>query len=231
MANSARNKPGTTQAAEADESKVLDNLLAKYEANKKRINTVVTVILAAVVGYFAYTKLYNEPREQKAATAMAFAQRYFEADSVDKALNGDGQHKGFLFVMKKYSGTKAANLCHYYAGVCYLMKGDFKNSIKHLEDFDGNGSMVEYVAAGVLGDAYMETNNTAKAITAYEKAIGNTKDDLLTPVYMLRLATLCEMSNKKDDAKKYYQKIKDEFPQSEQAREIDKYLGRLGEHD
>ncbi len=231
MANSARNKPGTTQAAEAEDSKVLDNLLAKYEANKKRINTIVTVVLAAVVGYFAYTKLYNEPREVKASTAMAFAQRYFEADSVDKALNGDGQHKGFLFVLKKYSGTKAANLCHYYAGVCYLQKGDFKNAIKHLEDFDGNGSMVTYAAAGVLGDAYMETNNSSKAISAYEKAIGNDKDNLLTPLYMFRLASAYDIANKKEEAKKYYQKIKDEYPQSEQAREVEKYLGRLGEHD
>jgi TolA-binding protein len=39
------------------------------------------------------------------------------------------------------------------------------------------------------------------------------------------------MNKKTEDAKKYYNRIKDEFPQSEQAREIDKYLGMLGEHD
>ena len=110
MANSARNTPGTEQVTDFEEVKVLDNLMVKYENNKKRINTIVTVVLAAVVGYFAYSQLYAGPREEKASTAMAFAQRYFEADSVDKALNGDGQHQGFLKVMKKYSGTNAANL-------------------------------------------------------------------------------------------------------------------------
>ncbi|MBL7683434.1 MAG: tetratricopeptide repeat protein [Flavipsychrobacter sp.] len=231
MANTARNKPGAEQITDVEEVKVLDNLMTKYESNKKRINTIVTVVLAAVVGYFAYDKLYSEPRESKAATAMAFAQRYFEADSVDKALNGDGQHQGFLKVLKKYSGTTAGNLCNYYAGICYLHKGDFKNAIKYLEDFNGSGTQVRFAAAGALGDAYMENNNSSKAIDAYKKAVENTNDNILTPIYMYRLATVYEMSNKTEEAKKYYQTIKDEYPQSEQAREVEKYLGRLGEHD
>lgn len=229
MANSARNTPGTEQVTDFEEVKVLDNLMVKYENNKKRINTIVTVVLAVVVGYFAYDKLYNEPRESKAATSVAFAQRYFEADSVDKALNGDGQHLGFLKIMKKFSGTSTANLCSYYAGVCYLQKGDFKNAIKYLEDFDAKGTMVKYAAAGALGDAYMESNNTNKAMDAYKEAIGNKDDNVLTPLYLSRLATVCELNNKKDEAKKYYQTIKDEYPQSEQARDVEKYLGMMGD--
>jgi len=229
MANSARNTPGEEKVVEIDDSKVLDNLMDKYEGNKKRINTIVTVVLAAVVGYFAYSQLYVAPREEKAANAMAFAQRYFEADSVDKALNGDGQHKGFLNVMKKYSGTKSANLCSYYVGICYLQKGDFKNAIKHLEDFNAKGTMVKYAAAGALGDAYMENNNANKAMESYKEAIGNPDDNILTPLYLYRLATVCEMNNKKDEAKKYYETIKNEYPQSEQARDVEKYLGMMGD--
>lgn len=231
MANSARNQPGTEKVTDIEEVKVLDNLVVKYEKNKKRINTIVTAVLVVVVGYFAYTNLYKEPRETKAATAVAFAQRYFEADSFDKVLNGDGQHMGVLKIMKKFSGTSTANLCNYYAGVSYMNKGDFKNAIKYLEDFDGNGSLISYAASGILGDAYMETNNTNKAIDAYEKAVSNADDNVITPMYMQRLAMVYEMTNKTEDAKKYYRKIKEEYPMSEQAREIEKYLGRLGEHD
>lgn len=229
MANSARNTPGAEQVTDIEEVKVLDNLMDKYEGNKKRINTIVTVVLAAVVGYFAYSQLYIAPREEKAANAMAFAQRYFEADSVDKALNGDGPHQGFLKVMKKYSGTKSANLCNYYAGVCYLQKGDFKNAVKYLEDFDAKGTMVKYAAAGALGDAYMESNNVNKAMEAYKEAIGNKDDNMLTPLYLYRLATVCQMNNKNDEAKKYYETIKNEYPQSEQARDVEKYLGMMGD--
>jgi predicted negative regulator of RcsB-dependent stress response len=231
MANTARNKPGAEKITDIEEVKVLDNLMTKYESNKKRINTIVTVVLVAIVGYFAYTNLYKEPRENKAATSVAFAQRYFESDSFDRALNGDGQHLGFLKIMKKFSGTSTANLCNYYAGICYINKGDFKNAVKYLEDFDGKGTLITYAASGALGDAYMETNNTSKAIDAYEKAISNPIDNVITPIYMQRLAMVYEMTNKIEDAKKYYKKIKDDYPQSEQARDVEKYLGRLGEHD
>ena len=63
-------------------------------------------------------------------------------DSLNWALNGDGNNVGFLKIIDKYSGTPAGNLAHYYAGVCYLKKGDFSNAEKQLRAFDGKGSMV-----------------------------------------------------------------------------------------
>lgn len=231
MANTVRNKPGIENATLVEDNKTLDNMMEMYEKNKNRINTIVLVVLVVIVGYFGYDKLYMGPRETKAANSIAFAQRYFEADSLQRALNGDGQHLGFLKVMKKYSGTKTANMCNYYAGVCYLQMGDAKTAIKYLEKFDAHGSSLSYAANGALGDAYMETNNTSKAMSAYENAIGNKNDDKLTPMYLMRLGMVCEKANKTEDAKKYYQRVKDEFPLSEQARDIDRYLGHLGEHD
>jgi tetratricopeptide (TPR) repeat protein len=228
MANKVRNKPGT-ERIETTENNPLVTLQARYEKNKKNINTAITVVLALVVGFFAYQKLYKEPREEKAGTSVAFAQRYFEADSLNLALNGDGQHQGFLKIIKKYSGTSAENICHYYAGVCYLRMGDFKNAIKHFEDFDGHGTVLALAAWGSLGDAYMETKNTKKGIEYYEKASGDKDNNVYTPLYLYRLGIAYEMANKPEDAKKAYQRIKDDYPQSEQARDMDKYLARLGE--
>ena len=227
MANTARNKPGAVQAT-ADESKALDNLQAFYEKNKKRINTGTTVILVLVVGVLAYFKLYKGPMEDKAATAMHFPQTYFGMDSLDKAMQGDGQHPGFIKIMKKYSGTRQANLCHYYIGMCYLHKGDFKKAISELEDFDGKGTLVQSAAYGALGDAYMENGNTEKGIDYYNKAAANKDDIMLTPTYLFRAGLAYESQNKPEDAKKMYIRVRDEFPTSEQARDIDKYLARLG---
>lgn len=228
MANTARTKPGAEPAIVDEGSNALDNLQLKYEMNKKRINTAIAVVVIAVVGFFAYNKLYKEPQEEKAANAMSFAQRYFEADSVGKALNGDGQHAGFLKVTKKYSGTKSANLAHYYAGVCYLKMGDAKNAIKELEDFNGKNTIVAFMAWGALGDAYMETGNTKKGIDAYQKATGDKDDFAVTPLYLQRLGVAYEMNNQPEEAKKAYIRVRDEFPQSMQARDMDKSLARLG---
>lgn len=227
MANRARTQPGEEKIT-ITESSPLDNLQGTYEKNKKNINTAVTVVLAIVVLYLGYTNLYQKPRVEKAATSVAFAQRYFEMDSLNLALNGDGQHQGFLKIMKKYSGTPTANMCQYYAGVSYLRMGDFKKAIKYLKDFNGKGTLVEYAAWGALGDAYMETGNSKKGIEYYEKATGNKDNSLYNPIYLSRLGMAYEAANKTDDAKKAYKRVRDEYPQSEQAREMDKYLARLG---
>ncbi|MBS1690044.1 MAG: tetratricopeptide repeat protein [Bacteroidetes bacterium] len=227
MANRVRNNPAEPRIT-STETNPLDNVQVVYEKNKKAINTTVTVVLLVVVAFFAYTKLYKAPREDKAATAISYPQRYFQADSMRLALQGDGQHLGFLKIEKKYDGTKAANLAHYYAGICYLHMGDFNNAIKQLKDFDGKGTMVQYAAWGALGDAYMEDNKVKDGIDAYEKAAGNKEDEILTPLYLLREGIAYEMNNQPENAKKAYIRIRDEYPQSLQARDMDKYLARLG---
>src|ERR1700750_2669351 len=127
MANSARTQPGEEKIEIGNSMPALDTLQATYEKNKKPLNTIITVLVVIVGGFLVYSKLYKAPREEKAATAISFAQRYFQVDSLDRALNGDGQHAGFLKVLKNYDGTKSANLAHYYAGICYLRLGDMNN--------------------------------------------------------------------------------------------------------
>jgi tetratricopeptide (TPR) repeat protein len=227
MANTTRNKPGAEKIT-VEENNALENIQGMYEKNKKTINMVAGIAIGAIVAFFAYKKLYQEPRANKAITAMSYAQRYFEVDSMNKALNGDGQRAGFLKIQKKYSGTPSANLSHYYAGVAYLKTGDFKNAIKQLEDFDGKGTQVEYAAYGCLGDAYMETGNIKKGIEYYNKAAGNKDDNAISPFYLQRAGIAYEMDKNPEEAKKAYIRIRDEYPTSAQAREVDKSLARLG---
>ncbi|MEI8278763.1 MAG: tetratricopeptide repeat protein [Bacteroidota bacterium] len=229
MANTARNKPGEERIIETETPEALVKVQSMYETNKNRINTSITVILVVVLGYFAYQKFYIAPRETKAAAAAYFPQRYFSVDSLDKALNGDGQHKGFLSIEKQYSGTKTANLCHFYSGVCYLHMGDSKNAIKQLEDFDAKGTAVQYIAIGTLGDAYMDAGNNKKGIECYEKAAANKEDKILTPMYLSRVATAYEMNNQPEEAKKMYKRLHDEYPQSPSSRDAERNLARLGE--
>ncbi len=229
MATNARTQPGRGPVSKQEpDFNPLENLQDRYEDNKKTINIVLTAALALIIGFFAYLKLYKEPRENKAANAISFAQTYFAQDSLDKALNGDGQHKGFLKIMKQYSGTKTANLCQYYAGVSYLKKGDAKNAIKYLKEFDAKGTLVEYAAYGALGDAYMENGNVKEGIDYYNKAAANKDDNLLTPIYLYRAGLAYEMNKQPQKAIENFKRVRDEYPQSMVARDMDKTLARLG---
>jgi len=224
-----QNTPVTSPEVIDDGSKTIDNLQTSYELNKSRINTIAIALVVIVGGYFAYTQLYKAPQEKKAASMMYHAEHYFTTDSFSKALNGDGQFKGFSYISKNYGGTPSGNLARYYAGISYLKLGQFKEAIKELEDFDGKGTIVESVKFGALGDAYMETGNTAKGIESYKKASSNKDDFAITPLYLFRLGLAYEMNNQLSEAKDVYKRIKTEYPASAQAQDMDKYLARLGE--
>jgi tetratricopeptide (TPR) repeat protein len=200
-----------------------------YQDNHKMINNVVIGVLAVVLGYFAYDKFYKAPRIEKSNDAIFRAQTYFGMDSLNWALNGDGDKHGFVKIIDKYSGTPAANLSKYYAGICYLKMGDFAKAEKYLKDFDGKGTMVADVAKGSLGDALMEQNKTDDAIKAYLDAASNEDNLFLAPIYLERAGMAYEIKNNPAEAIKMYRKIKDRFPMSQQARTIDKNLARLGD--
>jgi tetratricopeptide (TPR) repeat protein len=229
MATTTRPQPLSERpVSTTDDNNALERIQFTYEKNKKVINGVLTAVLLIGAAVFAYFRLYLAPREAKASAKVFYAQQYFATDSLQRALQGDGQHAGFLKIMKDYSGTKTANLCHYYAGVSYLRLGNAKSAIKQLEDFDGKGTMLSTAGSGALGNAYLENGNVKDAIDQFQKASSVKEDLVQTPMYLLSLGAAYEMNKQPEEAKKAYIRIRDEYPMSMQAREIDRDLGRLG---
>lgn len=199
----------------------------KYvEDNKNYISIIAVVLVAVIGGYFAYTKLYIEPLEQEARQQMWKAEQYFEIDSFDLALNGDGNYFGFLQIIEDYGMSKPGNLAQYYAGICYLRKGEYDKAIEHLENFDSDDKMVGPVATGAIGDAYMETGKTEEAISQYLKAAEQNENNFTSPVYLMKAGLAYESSGDYNNAKKVYQKINQDYPESAEGRSIDKYLAR-----
>jgi TolA-binding protein len=230
MANSARTQPGAGRTTTSyDDPNPLDGVTVFYEKNKKPINNAVIIVLVVVLGYLGYTKLYKGPAEEKAATALSYPQLYFEADSLNMALNGDGKNPGFVKIAKKYDGTASGNLALYYEGLCYLKMGNFKDAITALKGFNGKGTIIENVANGALGEAYMESGDTPNAIASFKKASSDKNDAVATPMYLYQLGLAYEIANNNAEAITAFKRIRDEYPRSMQAREMDKELARLGD--
>lgn len=194
--------------------------------NKTILTYVVGGLFVIVLGYLGFNKLYMGPKEKDAQNKMFVAQKYFAADSLDKALNGDKNYPGFLKIIDDYKWTKAANLAHYYAGVIYLKKGKFDDAISHLESFDGKDKLVSGMALCDLGDAYSEKGDFDKAIDYYKKAAYHKENELTTPIFLKKAGMLLEKTGKGADAAKLYQEIQDKYPNSSEARDIDKYITR-----
>lgn len=198
--------------------------------NSKTIVSVLIVLIALVGGYLVYENYFKAPEEQKASDAMWKAEDYFRKDSSRLALNGDGPNAGFLKVISRYSGTKAANLAKFYAGASYIKLGDFNNAIKYLKDFSSDDQLISVRATGLLGDAYAETGKKNEAIEQYRKAGTMFPDDNHnSPEYLFRAGLLYQELGKSKEAIEVFRIIKDKYASSERGAEIDKYLARLGE--
>lgn len=197
------------------------------EQNKKSLTIIIGAVLILVGGYFAWTKLYIAPLEDEAQSQMFMAERYFEKDSLDKAINGDGQFYGFKDIIENYGMTSQGNLAHMYLGLCYLHKGQFEDAIAELKEYDnGDDMMLGPISTGAIGDAYSELGKPEEAIDQYIKASSLNKNNFTTPIYLMKAALLYETLNKFEDALKIYQQVKTDYPESREGREVEKYISR-----
>ena len=212
---------------------VVEEALSKteqfIESNQKSLIIVVSVIVLIVLGYFGLNKYYLQPREREAETQMFMAEKYFESDSLNKALYGDGNNPGFFDIIDDFGSTKAGNLACYYAGVSLLKQGEFEESIKYLNKFSSDDYMVGAMGLVAIGDAYLELNQTEKAADQYLKAAKHRENELTTPMFLFKAGQTYELLGNYKKANEVYESIKTDYPSSNEGRNIEKYITRATE--
>ncbi len=200
---------------------------AKYS---KIILIAGTALILLVGGFFAYKNFIQQPNEVKAAEAMFKAEDYYRKDSVNLALNGDGQYQGFLKIISKYSGTDAANLASFYAGSCYIKLDDNANAVKYLKKFSTDAKQIQQRAYKLLGDASADLGKNADALDYYKKAAhhfekdeANSAEALFTAAYFAD-----RVLKNKEEAIELFKELKEKYPKTQQGFEADNYLAQLG---
>ena len=210
--------------------------IRKYIANnQKNLIRIATVVVAVIVLFVGYWKFFL-PSEKDAQAAMYMSEIYFEKDSFNLALNGDGQGGvGFVNMANEYSGiswlfdlgaTKAGGLANLYAGLSYLNTGDFESAIKYFNDFSSDDIIFSSLALGCTGDAYMELGDTEKALSYYKDAVSNSKNEFTAPRFMMKQAMIHEMNSNYANALALYKEIEADYKTSREGNGIEKYIAR-----
>lgn len=196
------------------------------EENQKMLTIIVLALVLIVGGYWAYKQLYILPLDKEAQKQAYTAQLNFEHDDFQLALDGDGVNPGFLEIMDEYGVTKVGKLSRYYAGISYLHLGEFENAIETLKKFKTKDQELATISAGAIGDCYLELDNKEEALVWYAKAVSF--ENLLTaPFYLLKQGVLFEQTDQNQKALEAYQTIKEQYKNSNEARQIDKYITRV----
>lgn len=226
----------TKESKKANQNEVLENpeVLAErigrgeafLKQNSKILGGVIAVAIA-LIGGILFFQINNQNQNEKAQAEMFQAVYFFEQDSVDFAINGDGINKGFLSIVEDYPRTDAANLAHFYLGSIYLSQKNFQDALTHLENFSSDDYLVQSKAYSLVGDANLEMGNFDKAISSYTKAARTNENKFTTPKYLAKLAVAQEEAGKTADAIATYAEIEEKYYESFEYSAARKHKARL----
>ena len=204
---------------------------------KKQILIAVAAIIVIIAGVIMYNAYVAGPREDKASTALAKGQQYFNQEQFDKALNGDGAgYAGFVKIASDYSSTDAGNLANLYAGLSYAFLGKNQEALKYLNEYStSSDAMVSPAAVAARGNVYAKLGKLDEAVKDLKKAADmadskakNGKNMSLSPTFLLQAGLILESQKKNDEAAEIYNNIKKNYVNCMlvQSQEIDKYIER-----
>ena len=196
------------------------------EKNKMIVISVIGVLAIVVSAIFLF-RYYVSNQNNQAQVDMFQAVYYFESDSIQKALHGDGNNYGFLEIIDNYGITETANLAQYYAGASYMKLGEYQEAIDHLTKFSSDDLVVKARALALIGDAHMELGEYSEAAEYYEEAANYKPNQFLSPLYLTKAATAYEKLMDYETAAERYGTIIEEFPQSSEYNNARKHKARL----
>ena len=232
-------KSKTTSRAKNIEStkQVFDTLDVSASKTETFVNQYQNYIIGAILSilvlfsiYFAYDKFITQPMTAEANQEIFTAQKYFDLaiksdenkDSLfNLSLNGAEGKFGFLDIIDNYSGTAAANLSYYSAGMAYYNMKKYDLSIEMLENFSSDDQILQSLSLTTIGDAFVQLNQFNDGLSYYENALSYSQNSFIKPVILLKAGDLAKELNNYSKAEKYFKEIKNDFPKSSEANLID----------
>ena len=224
------------ETKKSDQTEVLENpeVLAEklvpgedFLKNNSKIIAGIFGIAVVLIGGILFFQYNTQQQNEKAQAEMFQAVYFFEQDSIDFALNGDGINKGFLNIVENYPRTDAANLSNFYIGSIYLSQKKFDEALRYLEDFSADDYLVQSKAYSLIGDAKLELGKTDEAIAQYTKAARTNENKYMSPKYLAKLAVAQEEAGKIEDAIKTYAEIEEKYYESFEFAAARKHKARL----
>ena len=210
----------------------VESALSKTELWIEEHQKLIYGIIAAVIviaGIIWGVKYLNDRKNANASKEIFTAQKYFEKESYEAALNGDGNYLGFTEVYDQYSNTKTGKLAAYYAGISYMKLGKYEEAIEYLKKFNGKDDILAPMALGAIGDCYMELDDMNTAASYYDKAANKSKNEFTGPMFLTKAGMTYEIIGDYAKALNCYKSLKADYPLSNEAFEISKNIANMEE--
>jgi predicted negative regulator of RcsB-dependent stress response len=128
-------------------------------------------------------------------------------------------HKQFQAIANKYPHTHAADFAHYFLGVTSADLGDNVAAEHELKEVAGyHEADLSSLAKLALASVYLNTNRTKDAVEVYKELITKPTRTVGKTAAEIQLAQAYQSAGMSAEAKKEYQQIQKESPQSNAAQ-------------
>ena len=199
--------------------------LSKAEAfiakNNKKIvvGLIAAVVLAVLV---LVVRSINENKVDAGQEAFTFTENtaLMAVDSLSNA--------AALADLEAYLdefGGKAVGIASFEAGIAAYEVKDYAKAIEYFSEYEGEDAIFNARALACIADCHVELGNYEEAYKNYVAAL-ETADNDLASEYAFRAGLVAEKLGNNADALAMYNTVKENYPASPRAMEIEKYISR-----
>ena len=199
--------------------------LLYFDVYKNQILIGLGVVIVLIVAFVYFGDISSKDNIE-ASAALAKTVPLYDAGNYQSAIDGNlaGNVPGLLKIVNDYGSTEQGEVAKIYLGHSYYYQGKYDDALKYYSDYSGDNDLFEAVALAGEASCYESKGDHEKAASLFNKAANVYENNALNPEYLLYAGINFIESGKYDDAKEVLGKIKDDYAQSTQASEADKYL-------
>jgi tetratricopeptide (TPR) repeat protein len=203
-----------------------------FQAHRNNIINGVLVLLGAGLllgGIYMYRK--GKSQEARGALASALEQYHGQVGpdaggsgttsaNVPKFGTADEKYRAALQAFEKvatdFGSYDQGRQARYYAGLCQLQLGDLEAAEKSLSELrSGKRDLLYYLASKAAAAVATERGNYAAAAEIYRPLVEDEKSPLPKDHLLFELAKAEERAGNREQARRYYDRVLSEFPQSQ----------------
>lgn len=189
--------------------------LEKIKKEKKQVITGVSIVIAIIVLYAAFT-VYSSSMSAKAYKLESEAYKYYYGETADKAMPEAERWKKALELYRQSVDAKVTPTALFYLGNCYYNLKDYDNALKEYGRFVDKFSSDKRILPLVyqkMSSVYSRTNQKDKALDSLNK-LADIDNGIFKDTALVLEARLYDDSGEKDKALEKYKEIMTKYPDS-----------------
>ena len=190
----------------------LQDTLKERQKTVLKYGAIILVVVFAVTGFLFYT--YSS--QQKAKELEYEAYKVYYNVYQKQPLSREEQYKKALDIFRKAYDTRKSPVALFYIAGCYYEIGQYDDALNALKEFAQRYSNEKRFIPLIyqkMAMVYLRKGNINEAMNAID-SMYNLKGDIYKDLALIEYARLLEREGKIEEAKKKYEELTTQFPDS-----------------